>query len=96
MAVPMGSEPDDKFLNWARDNGGEIAARITMPDKAVVDGVGSASSPTAWVSMNQEHRARGHNIFQPYQVNEAADGAGERRRAIHALPAGASRRGGDG
>ncbi|MNU79259.1 Ornithine carbamoyltransferase [compost metagenome] len=24
-----------------------------------------------WVSMNQEHKARGHNIFQPYQVNEA-------------------------
>ena len=24
-----------------------------------------------WVSMNQEHRARGHNVFQPFQVNEA-------------------------
>jgi ornithine carbamoyltransferase len=22
-----------------------------------------------WVSMNQEHRARGHNVFGPYQVN---------------------------
>jgi ornithine carbamoyltransferase len=23
-----------------------------------------------WVSMGQEHRARGHNVFLPYQVNE--------------------------
>ncbi|MIL09883.1 ornithine carbamoyltransferase, partial [Salmonella enterica subsp. enterica] len=23
-----------------------------------------------WVSMGQEHRARGHNVFMPFQVNE--------------------------
>lgn len=41
-----------------------------------------------WVSMNQEHRARGHNVFMPYQVNEtlmakAADDA----LFMHCLPA---------
>ena len=25
----------------------------------------------SWVSMGQEHRARGHNVFMPYQVNAA-------------------------
>jgi len=24
-----------------------------------------------WVSMNQEHKARGNNVFMPYQVNAA-------------------------
>ncbi len=23
MAVPLGCEPHDKFLNWARNNGGD-------------------------------------------------------------------------
>ncbi|WP_445954436.1 hypothetical protein [Thauera sp. SDU_THAU2] len=48
-----------------------------------------------WVSMNQEHRARGHNIFQPYQVNAALMARADKGCALHALPAGASRRGGD-
>ena len=25
----------------------------------------------SWVSMGQEHRARGHNVFMPFQVNAA-------------------------
>jgi ornithine carbamoyltransferase len=40
------------------------------------------------VSMNQEHRARGHNVFGPYQVN-AALMAKARPDALfmHCLPA---------
>ena len=85
MAVPMGSEPHDKFLNWARNNGGEImlchdAERaVTGADVVVTD---------TWVSMNQEHKARGHNIFQPYQVNKALmDQANKDALFMHCLPA---------
>ena len=85
MAVPMGSEPHDKFLNWARNNGGEImlchdAERaVTGADVVVTD---------TWVSMNQEHKARGHNIFQPYQVNKALmDQANKGALFMHCLPA---------
>ena len=68
MAVPLGSEPDDKFLNWARNNGGNVM--LTHDAEKAVDGVDCVVTDT-WVSMNQEHRARGHNVFQPFQVNGA-------------------------
>ncbi|MBP1885815.1 ornithine carbamoyltransferase [Sinorhizobium mexicanum] len=68
MAVPLGSEPQDKFLNWARNNGGDVLL-CHEPEQAVA-GAHCVVTDT-WVSMNQEHRARGHNVFQPYQVNEA-------------------------
>ena len=68
MAVPLGSEPDDKFLNWARNNGGDIM--LTHEAEKAVGGADCVVTDT-WISMNQEHRARGHNVFQPYQVNGA-------------------------
>jgi ornithine carbamoyltransferase len=85
MAVPMGSEPHDKFLNWARNNGGEISLYHDA-DKAVA-GADCVVTDT-WVSMNQEHKARGHNIFQPYQVNEALMAkANKEALFMHCLPA---------
>ncbi|MFB2549760.1 ornithine carbamoyltransferase [Ensifer soli] len=85
MAVPLGSEPKDRFLNWARDNGGDIV--LTHDADKAVTGADCIVTDT-WVSMNQEHRARGHNVFQPYQVNsalmaKAAPGA----LFMHCLPA---------
>ena len=68
MAVPLGSEPDDRILNWARNNGGDIML-CHDADQAVA-GVDCVVTDT-WVSMNQEHRARGHNVFGAYQVNAA-------------------------
>lgn len=68
MAVPMGSEPDDRILNWARDHGGEIML-CHDADRAVA-GADAVITDT-WVSMNLEHKARGHNVFQPFQVNAA-------------------------
>ncbi|MDK1377779.1 MULTISPECIES: ornithine carbamoyltransferase [unclassified Sinorhizobium] len=68
MAVPLGSEPQDKFLNWARNNGGDVL--LCHEAEQAVAGAHCVVTDT-WVSMNQEHRARGHNVFQPYQVNEA-------------------------
>ena len=55
-------------------------------DRAV-DGVDCVVTDT-WVSMNQEHRARGHNVFQPYQVNAALMAkAGNDALFMHCLPA---------
>lgn len=85
MAVPLGSEPQDKFLNWARNNGGEVLL-CHEPEQAVA-GAHCVVTDT-WVSMNQEHRARGHNVFQPYQVNEALmNQAAPDALFMHCLPA---------
>jgi ornithine carbamoyltransferase len=38
--------------------------------------------------MNQEHRARGHNIFQPYQVNKQLMARADKDALfMHCLPA---------
>ena len=85
MAVPLGSEPDDKILNWARNNGGEIM--LCHDAERAVDGVDAVITDT-WISMNQEHRARGHNIFQPYQVNAALMARAKKDALfMHCLPA---------
>ena len=48
-----------------------------------------------WVSMGGEDSDERRSAFEPYQVDEGADGA-RPRRLVHALPAGAPRRGSDG
>lgn len=85
VATPEGSEPQRKYVDWARDNGGDV--RLTQsPEEAVTDA--DCVVTDTWVSMNQEHRARGHNVFGPYQVN-AALMAKARPHALfmHCLPA---------
>ncbi|SOE18081.1 ornithine carbamoyltransferase [Hoeflea halophila] len=67
IATPEGSEPDARFVEWARKQGAEIDISAD-PDRAV-KGADCVITDT-WVSMNQEHKARGHNVFLPYQVNE--------------------------
>ncbi|KQY13408.1 ornithine carbamoyltransferase [Rhizobium sp. Root482] len=85
MAVPLGSEPDDKILNWARNNGGEI--RLYHDADQAVAGAHCVVTDT-WISMNQEHRARGHNVFQPFQVNAALmEKADKNALFMHCLPA---------
>lgn len=66
VAVPEGSEPDAKYVDWARANGGEVM--LTRSAEEAVSGADCVVTDT-WVSMGQEHRARGHNVFVPYQVN---------------------------
>ncbi len=68
FAVPEGSEPQERIVDWARANGGEVE-RMPSAQEAV-SGADCVVTDT-WVSMGQEHRARGHNVFKPYQVNEA-------------------------
>ncbi len=67
VAVPGGSEPQMRYVDWANANGG--AVNIGNDAQAAVAGADCVVTDT-WVSMNQEHRARGHNTFQPYQVND--------------------------
>ena len=85
MAVPLGSEPDDRILNWARNNGGEIM--LCHEAERAVDGADAVVTDT-WISMNQEHKARGHNVFQPFQVNAALmKQAQPNALFMHCLPA---------
>lgn len=67
IAVPEGSEPSQSHVEWARKNGGTVVI-TNDPVEAVRDA--DCVFTDCWVSMNQEHRARGHNVFLPYQVNE--------------------------
>jgi ornithine carbamoyltransferase len=85
VAVPEGSEPGEKFVDWSRAHGGKL--RFTRSAEEAVAGADCVVTDT-WVSMNQEHRARGHNVFGPYQVN-AALMAKARPDALfmHCLPA---------
>jgi ornithine carbamoyltransferase len=68
IGVPEASEPQMKYIDWAKRNGSNVrmthdpVAAVTDADCVVTD---------CWVSMGQESRARGHNVFLPYQVNPA-------------------------
>ncbi len=85
IAVPEGSEPDTKFVDWSNANGGRVSV-MRSPEEAV-SGADCVVTDT-WVSMGQEHRARGHNVFQPYQVNEKLMAhASKDALFMHCLPA---------
>ena len=85
VAVPEGSEPMQKYVDWSRENGGKVSF-FRSAEEAVHDA--DCVVTDAWVSMGQEHRARGNNVFLPYQVN-AALMAKARPDALfmHCLPA---------
>ncbi|WP_315918573.1 ornithine carbamoyltransferase [Mesorhizobium sp. SP-1A] len=68
IAVPEGSEPARGYVDWAKANGGQV--RFTRSAEEAVTGADCVVTD-CWVSMGQEHRARGHNVFLPYQVNAA-------------------------
>jgi ornithine carbamoyltransferase len=85
MAIPEGSEPEQRYVDWASSNGGRI-----MQTRSAEEAVAGADTVVTdcWVSMNQEHRARGHNVFLPYQVNKTLMGhAAPDALFMHCLPA---------
>jgi ornithine carbamoyltransferase len=85
VAVPEGSEPSEPIVDWSRAHGGRIEL-MRSPEEAVT-GADCVVTDT-WVSMGQEHRARGHNVFQPYQVNAALmKKASPDALFMHCLPA---------
>ncbi|CCV03156.1 Ornithine carbamoyltransferase [Mesorhizobium metallidurans STM 2683] len=68
VAVPEGSEPGEKHVDWSKRHGGRLNF-TRSPEEAVHEA--DCVVTDCWVSMGQEHRARGHNVFLPYQVNAA-------------------------
>jgi ornithine carbamoyltransferase len=84
-AVPEGNEPEQRYVDWARSVGGRIDIG-SDPEKAV-SGADCVVTDT-WVSMGQEEKARGHNIYMPYQVNERLmSHANNDALFMHCLPA---------
>ncbi len=85
IAVPKGSEPQQRYIDWARKNGAQI--NLDTSAIAAVAGVDCVVTD-CWVSMGQEAKARGHNVFQPYQVNEALMRHADKDALfMHCLPA---------
>ncbi|MFZ1815366.1 MAG: ornithine carbamoyltransferase [Rhizobiaceae bacterium] len=85
VATPQGSEPDQRFVDWSMANGGNI--EIHADPRDAVAGADCVVTD-CWVSMNQEHRARGHNVFLPYQVNDEMMALANRDALfMHCLPA---------
>ena len=85
IAVPEGSEPDQKHVDWAKAHGGAIT--FARSAQEAVRGADCVMTDT-WVSMGQEHRARGHNVFMPYQVNAPLmESAKPDALFMHCLPA---------
>jgi ornithine carbamoyltransferase len=85
VATPEGSEPDARFVEWAEQNGGAVSL-TRSPQQAAADA--DCIFTDTWVSMGQEHRARGHNVFLPYQVNaELMALARPEALFMHCLPA---------
>jgi ornithine carbamoyltransferase len=85
VAAPEGSHPHTKYVDWARAHGARVdvghdAQRaVANADCVVTD---------CWVSMGQEAKARGHNVFMPYQVNdELMAKAAKDALFMHCLPA---------
>ncbi|MGB6119430.1 MAG: ornithine carbamoyltransferase [Mesorhizobium sp.] len=85
MGIPAGRDPEPRYADWAANNGGRVT--ITRSAAEAVAGA-DAVVTDCWVSMNQEHRAEGHNVFQPYQVNaELMAKAKSDALFLHCLPA---------
>ena len=85
VAVPEGSEPQERYLRWARDNGAVV--NLGTDPVAAVSGVDCVVTD-CWVSMGQESKARGHNVFLPYQINdELMRHADKDALFMHCLPA---------
>ncbi|MCM2503196.1 ornithine carbamoyltransferase [Aureimonas altamirensis] len=68
IATPEGSEADAGFVERARAEGADILT--TLDPVEAVTGADCVVTDT-WVSMGREDVARGHNVFLPYQVNDA-------------------------
>lgn len=85
IGTPEGCEPMKKYVDFARSKG----VTINLSNDAVETVSGSDCVITdKWVSMHQEHKAQGHNVFQPFQVNEKLmSHANPDALFMHCLPA---------
>ena len=91
LACPPELAPDPAVLAWAA----ERQARVQLFDEPREAVAGADAVMTdVWVSMADGEPERRRRLLAPYRVDDGADGRGRAGRAVHALPAGASRRGG--
>ncbi len=85
IGIPEGSEPQQRYIDWARKQGSQVHM-TNDPVEAVKDA--DCVVTDCWVSMGQEARARGHNVFQPFQVNsKLLSNAKPDALFMHCLPA---------
>ncbi|NDV87180.1 ornithine carbamoyltransferase [Aurantimonas aggregata] len=85
IATPPGSEPDMRYVENARGEGADVL--LTNDPVEAVTGAHCVVTDT-WVSMGREDKARGHNVFMPYQVNERLMAhADPEALFMHCLPA---------
>ena len=85
IAVPEGSEPQARYVDWARNNGASVKLGNNPVELAKA---ADCIVTDCWVSMGQEAKARGHNVFMPYQVNDALMAhAAKDALFMHCLPA---------
>jgi len=85
IAVPEGHEPENKYLDWAKQRGGRI--KLGHDAQTAVMGADCVVTDT-WASMGSEEEAAGHNTFMPYQVNDdLMRQANEDAIFMHCLPA---------
>ena len=85
VASPEGFDPAERYLNWARVEGGNI--ELTRDPVEAVLGAHCVVTDT-WTSMGMEDQAGGHNVFAPYQVNaELMAKADPKAIFMHCLPA---------
>jgi ornithine carbamoyltransferase len=90
VATPQGYEPDEKVVQWARENAPATGSRIDILHDPVQAVTGADVVYTdVWASMGQEAEAAlRREIFLRYQVNEELFGAADPEAIfMHCLPA---------
>ena len=84
-ATPRGHAPMERYVNWARVEGGEVELMREAED--AVDGADLVVTDK-WVSMGFEDGAEGDNTFAPYRVDERLMArAKDDALFMHCLPA---------
>ena len=85
VGTPAGYEPDEEFVNMARDAGSRVT--LTQDAAEAVSGADLVVTDT-WISMGQEHARSKLAAMAPFQVNEALMArAKSDARFLHCLPA---------
>jgi ornithine carbamoyltransferase len=84
-AVPLGKEPKENYLAFAREAGADITITHDA-EEAVIDA--DCVVTDTWISMGDDEMGRGENTFLPFQVNsELMAKAKSDALFMHDLPA---------